>query len=83
MRGRVQGVNFRAAAAQRAMALGLLGRVWNREDGAVELVAEGDTDAIATFERWLQHGPRHATVSGVERTAADGGPAFDDFRVTG
>ena len=36
VRGRVQGVNFRATAAQQARGLGLNGRIWNRDDGAVE-----------------------------------------------
>ncbi len=83
MRGRVQGVNFRAAAAHRASGLGVTGRVWNREDGAVEFVAEGDPDALASFERWLGRGPRLAKVSGVERTALEGRPAFGDFRISG
>jgi acylphosphatase len=38
----VQGVNFRATAAQQALRLGLRGRIWNREDGAVEAEAVGD-----------------------------------------
>ncbi len=82
MRGRVQGVNFRAAASHRAAALGVTGRVWNRDDRAVEVVAEGEPDALATFERWLGRGPRLAHVLGVERRTLEGGPAFADFGIS-
>lgn len=74
VRGRVQGVNFRAAAAEQANRLGLNGRIWNREDGAVEAEADGSADALATFEAWLQHGPSYAKVDSVEAAAYDGGP---------
>ena len=66
VRGRVQGVNFRAAAAQEGLRLGLRGRIWNREDGAVEAEAEGPPDALTTFEAWLHRGPSYARVESVE-----------------
>lgn len=75
-------MNFRTAAAQRASALGLTGRVWNREDGEVELVAEGQSDALNALERWLGHGPGLARVSGVQREALSGEAAFSDFQIT-
>ena len=66
VRGRVQGVNFRATAADEAERLGLTGRIWNRDDGAVEAEASGDTDALATFEVWLRRGPAYARVESVD-----------------
>jgi acylphosphatase len=77
----VQGVNFRAAAAQRASGLQVTGRVWNRDDGAVELLAEGEPDALGAFARWLGEGPRSAQVSDVQRDDLPGEPAFSDFRI--
>jgi len=82
VRGLVQGVNFRAAAASEASSRGLTGRVWNTPEGAVELIAEGDADALAALRRWLGHGPRLAEVEGVERTDLPGEARYQDFRIT-
>ena len=84
VRGRVQGVNFRAAAVREATTHGLTGCVWNTDDDAVELVAEGDADALASFERWLAHGPslaRVERVERVERTDLGGVRRYQDFSI--
>ena len=81
VRGRVQGVNFRAAAVREATTHGLTGCVWNTDDDAVELVAEGDADALASLERWLTHGPSLARVERVERTDLGGVRRYQDFRI--
>ena len=73
IRGRVQGVGFRWHAVQKARELGLLGRVWNRRDGSVELHASGPTASLESLERWLAHGPEAASVERVEVVPA--GPA--------
>ena len=78
----MQGVNFRAATMREAQRLGLSGRVWNRDDGTVELIAEGDGGALASLERWLQQGPRGAEVSDVARGELAGEPRYRDFNVT-
>jgi len=67
VRGHVQGVNFRYSTQQRASALKLECTVWNRDDGAVECVAEGTTEALGELERWLRQGPPLARVDVVER----------------
>lgn len=66
MTGIVQGVGFRAAVRRMARELGLVGWVRNTSEGAVEIVAEGEIDAIRRFELWCQEGPTHAVVSGVQ-----------------
>jgi acylphosphatase len=81
VRGRVQGVNFRAAAVREATAHGLTGCIWNTDDDAVELVAEGDADALASLERWLAHGPSLARVERVERTDLSGVRRYQDFSI--
>ena len=81
VRGRVQGVNFRAAAAHEAQRLAINGRIWNREDGAVEAEAEGTDDALARFEAWLRRGPTHAQVSSVDAEPLAGEPRYRGFSI--
>ena len=66
IRGRVQGVYFRAAAMREARRLGITGWVRNRPDGCVELLAEGEEDAIKELSSWANHGPSAARVDGVD-----------------
>lgn len=82
MRGDVQGVNFRTSAAESARHLGLTGRVWNRDDGAVECVAEGDPAAIERFRDWLGRGPRLARVERVEVADAPGEHRYREFGIS-
>ena len=66
--GRVQGVGFREACAQRAEALGLAGWVRNRRDGSVEVLLQGPADAVARMELWLRQGPPSARVERLTHT---------------
>ena len=66
MRGRVQGVFFRASTAERANALGLRGRAENRPDGTVLVHAAGTADALEKLVGWLHCGPPMARVDAVE-----------------
>lgn len=65
--GRVQGVFFRASTQATARGLGLTGYAINRPDGSVEVLACGRLRDLDALEEYLQHGPRHALVAGVER----------------
>lgn len=65
--GSVQGVAFRAAAREQALALGLTGHALNLDDDRVEVVASGKADDIDALERWLQEGPQAAEVAKVFR----------------
>jgi acylphosphatase len=77
--GRVQGVWFRAATRERALALHLQGYARNLADGGVEVVATGDEAALAELERWLWQGPPLAKVSAVQRQPIEGGDDFEGF----
>lgn len=81
VRGRVQGVNFRAAAAREATARGLTGCVWNSGDDSVELIAEGDSASLAALEAWLARGPRLSQVESVDRMDLVGERRFRDFSI--
>ena len=63
--GRVQGVAFRAFTVDEARDRGLTGWVRNRDDGAVELEAQGDDAQVAALLAWCAHGPPAARVTGV------------------
>lgn len=78
--GRVQGVGFRYATVRMARTLGLCGRVWNREDGTVEVHASGPADALDELGAWLEQGPPAARVEAV-RSIQPGPPAHrEGFR---
>jgi acylphosphatase len=64
--GRVQGVAFRAHAADAAARLGVTGWIANLSDGRVEAVAEGERPAVEAFVAWCHRGPRSARVDRVE-----------------
>ncbi|MGE5408967.1 MAG: DNA polymerase ligase N-terminal domain-containing protein [Syntrophothermus sp.] len=71
VRGRVQGVFFRATTARRARELGVAGWVRNDDDdGSVRVHAEGPEDAVRALLAFLREGPRGARVEGVEVEAA-------------
>jgi acylphosphatase len=65
IRGRVQGVGYRWFAQRAAMAEQLQGWVTNREDGAVEVAAQGDREALRRFEQHLREGPPAGRVDDV------------------
>ena len=65
VRGHVQGVGFRYFTELAAERDGIHGWVTNREDGAVEVFAEGDLEALDRFEARLRQGPPSARVEDV------------------
>src|SRR5436305_307148 len=66
VRGLVQGVGFRWFVRERARRLGLAGWVRNRDDGSVEVHAEGGLDALDRLRQDLRTGPSGAKVSGLD-----------------
>lgn len=64
--GRVQGVNFRYYTQLRARELGVTGYVRNKWDGTVEVVAEGEQEAVEKLLEFIQVGPRGARVQRVD-----------------
>jgi acylphosphatase len=66
--GQVQGVFYRQSAQDTARDLGVAGWVRNREDGAVEMVVEGDDEAVERMVAWAREGSPQAEVTSVEVT---------------
>jgi acylphosphatase len=80
--GRVQGVGFRWWVVSRATDLSLTGWVMNSDDErTVELVAEGDPQALDELERRLRIGPPGARVEGVEVRRAAASGEFERFGI--
>ena len=63
--GKVQGVGFRAFTVTQATAKGLRGWVRNRQDGKVEVEAEGLQTVLMGFLEILKEGPRLAHVTQI------------------
>ena len=66
--GRVQGVYYRATAAQRARQLGITGHARNLPDGRVEVFACGPQPEVTTFIEWLWTGSSASKVTAVDVT---------------
>jgi len=65
VRGRVQGVGYRATTLDEGRRLGLAGWVRNRVDRSVEVLAEGPRAKLDLLLDYLRLGPRGAHVTSV------------------
>jgi acylphosphatase len=80
VRGKVQGVFFRASTRKQALRLGLSGSARNLADGRVEVIAAGDEESLEELARWLQQGPPAADVAEIVREDWEG-PVPSGFRI--
>jgi acylphosphatase len=81
VRGVVQGVGFRWFVMREAQRRELTGWVSNEVDGSVRVVAEGPSDAIATFRAALEEGPAGAIVERVSAVEMPATGGFGSFSV--
>ena len=72
VRGRVQGVGYRAFVEDEALRLDLEGWVRNRRDGTVEAVFSGAEDVVTSIVAACRRGPSAARVEAVD--VAEGTP---------
>ena len=79
--GLVQGVGYRAAMREQALALGVSGWVRNRADGTVEALAQGAPAAVEALIAWARRGPLAARVTDVRTNEADAEGAHPGFRL--
>ena len=75
LRGRVQGVGFRAWTVAEARRLGLDGWVRNLRDGAVEAVFSGKADAVSRMLQRLCQGPPGSLVADLATQEGAEAPA--------
>ncbi|MEK7269350.1 MAG: acylphosphatase [Planctomycetota bacterium] len=81
LRGRVQGVGFRAFTQDLARRVGLRGFVRNLPTGEVEIQAEGGEDALRVFESGVRNGPPGSEVGSLERKPAPAEAMPERFEV--
>lgn len=81
LHGRVQGVFFRDFTRTQAMRLALLGYVRNLWDGTVEVVAEGDREALESLLEELYVGPSSAGVEKIDLEWSQSSGEFSSFEV--
>ena len=81
--GRVQGVGFRYSTYAIALQIGdIYGRVWNNDDGTVEILAQSqDAAKMAKFIQEVRKGPSQwAKVTYVD-VKMDNSEDFKDFSI--
>ena len=71
VKGKVQGVFFRASAKDEADQLGVRGFVRNEPNGDVYIEAEGEDDQLKLFLEWCKLGPNRARVENINVEEAD------------
>lgn len=79
--GQVQGVFFRRSAEIEAKKLSIVGWVKNRDDGSVEVMAQGEKENIDKFVKWCKRGPPFAEIEKVEVERKEGLDNFEEFSI--
>jgi acylphosphatase len=67
VRGRVQGVGYRAFVEDEAQQRGLHGWVRNRRDGSVEAVFAGPRSAVEAMIEVCRRGPMSARINALDQ----------------
>lgn len=82
--GKVQGVGFRYSTYALALEIGnIYGRVWNNDDGTVEILAQSqNSEKMAKFIQEIRKGPsKWAKVTYVD-VKMDNFKDFHDFKMS-
>lgn len=79
VKGKVQGVWYRAWTQETARELGLTGWVRNKADGSVAALAQGDEETLNEFLDRLHDGPPLARVTTVDTAWSDPEEEFTAF----
>lgn len=80
IKGKVQGVFYRASAKEIAQTLDLGGWVKNTSEGHVEAVVSGSEKSLQQFIDWCRKGPEKAVVETLTVTSISD-QSFAGFRI--
>ena len=64
--GRVQGVFYRQSTKEKALELGIKGKVMNLDNGNVKIIATGTKEQLNELADWCKTGPPKARVTHVD-----------------
>lgn len=81
IKGKVQGVFYRATAKEVAEEIGVTGWIKNTSEGNVELMATGTEEQLIYLIDWCKQGPPKSIVSDVMVTKKEKEEAFKDFQI--
>lgn len=81
IKGKVQGIFFRAEAQNLAQKLHITGWIRNNPDGSVEALAQGNPDPLAQFLEWCKQGPSGARIENVHIQFIENSEEFSTFQI--
>lgn len=81
VKGRVQGVFFRASIQREARKRRVVGWVRNLSDGCVEAMVEGERVKVGEIIDYCRKGPSRAMVTEVTVTWEDASGRYEAFRI--
>ncbi|MBO0799266.1 MAG: acylphosphatase [Blastocatellia bacterium] len=79
--GLVQGIGYRFFVLRAAARHQVLGTVRNLDDGRVEVIAEGEREAMEEFKKDLATGPSLANVMDIDEIDLPVTNRFRDFHI--
>jgi acylphosphatase len=81
IKGKVQGVFYRATAQDVAQQIGVTGWVRNTDEGNVEIKATGTEEQLQRLVAWCKQGPPKAIVTDILLSKKEEEENFKDFRI--
>lgn len=72
-------VMYRDFVTRKARKLGIVGEVWNDEDGTVHVIAEAEESALTVLISALHRGPIFASVESVDVVRSEPQGAYSQF----
>lgn len=81
VKGKVQGVGYRASAKKIAHQLSVYGWVKNYADGNVMMEIHGDESSVENMIRWCNKGPALARVDSLDVEEVSYEPEFKTFEI--